>query len=770
MRGTPTVVHQVPALDQNRYVAYLLQPPALGDLSEVIRVVNSHLQLQLDDSQESVVFQHSCYGNGEDIAEVKKAYHIGRTAFSLHVGHVCSKIKPPLRKSYSILVSSRNKRSPTFATWGLCLLAPRPTEPMDNHYIEIDMPCLALYKEKGDNLSDCSSYELFNYLSSPNWTPVSKAFLHFPGGKKRKKGVRRKTPSLSYWLPAKLFEALKMAALPRSYSVVLQELWDLLRGSAVSCNFTGLKSCRIEKGARDYSKLVEAALKNQVPKAAKAVICHEKGKADFTVTAGIPEYTMPDDLQIAWDSASDMNIEELCEKQKLEIHKLHPSVALDPDYEMDRQRLVFDISVPGLAECLPKSSPLYGVVDLANSAPSTENGDEFTSTDDRELSCHSVAIVWHFKNEAMHPYHGFHVIKRVDFTLNLLTLKAPVVLPTACDMVWVEIGRYSGNGAHVWPELRNKWLTFAQTLNCVSASDLPEQQETQVKKPPSFLDLCLEEHFDKGLERTMLYLGGPGVSKTSVALTSNISEDLETQNASLVCTYTTESRNHASECLLPNDNVRIVGEDTKFTGLEADHTLHGHLWRLAHVDSAEQNLQDHVANYKVCGSSWPKVLPVQRPKNIRESHAAVIAARESQEGLRAELRDSVLNNCTTVLSTLGALARQDAVKEHEIRHLFKRFAIYEASFVDVGSFVEVVLLNQDLFDQACLLDIIGDHLRDGPPSMASMFGRDRTDMQWLQDQWSQASLFQYVLSRLHYKSSSRSKQSLIHKHVIQFNT
>ena len=88
--------------------------------------------------------------------------------------------------------------------------------------------------------------------------------------------MRRKTPSLSYWLPAKLFEALKMAALPRSYSVVLQELLDLLRGSAVSCNFTGLKSCRIEKGARDYSKLVEAALKNQVLKAAKAVICNKK--------------------------------------------------------------------------------------------------------------------------------------------------------------------------------------------------------------------------------------------------------------------------------------------------------------------------------------------------------------------------------------------------------------------------------------------------------------------------------------------------------------
>ena len=108
----------------------------------------------------------------------------------------------------------------------------------------------------------------------------------------------------------------------------------------------------------------------------------------------------------------------------------------------------------------------------------------------------------------------------------------------------------------------------------------------------------------------------------------------------------------------------------------------------------------------------------------------------------------MIDRCTTIISTLGAIARPGASEKFELTKRFEHVAIDEGSLAQLGNFVEGVLLNPELYDHHCRLSLIGDHLQDSPPSMTSPWGQSRNDMAWLQDQWCASSLFEYLFHRL----------------------
>ena len=533
-----------------------------------------------------------------------------------------------------------------------------------------------------------------------------------------------------YWLPKELTEALQMASLPGSYSVVLQELWSQYRNPEDSCSFSGLRSLSLRGGAQSFRKLPEAALHGQAIKAAEIVQRHTKDRADFTPTSGTPRFTLPAQLASAWED-SEVKIEEFCKEQDLAVHILHPSVVVSPDFEMARNRLVYDIHVPELGNCVPHTKSVYGVVDFEHLTPCADNGDEDGSIDGSQLACHSVYIRWFF--DSLPEYHGFHIVKRADFKLSVLTLKTPVVLPATCHSCSVEVGRFSGNGAHVWPTLRARRLEFAW---CES-SDIREEQEKPMKLLPAFMQLFLEGGFDEGLKLLNTYLGGPGVSKTSVSLVDMIEKDVQSKRASMVNTFTTSARRQVSRNLLPNECIRVVGH-SHLTTMEKAHTLDGHLSELEasnRDDTAENNLSaqiEELSNGRFCLES--DNLPLSAQRHLRNHHADIIEAREHQENLHTEMRVLVIARCRTIISTLGAIARPEASNKFELSHKFEHVAIDEGSLAPVGNFVEGVLLNPDLYHQTCRLSLLGDHLQDSPPRMNYVWGQIRNDIAWLQDQ------------------------------------
>ena len=748
-------MHQVPAAFQQPYEAYLLQPPSGVSLQALLHIVNkARPELKLVTTKDFQTFGKSCYGVCKNTPDIKEPRHIGRIMFSIHVGKISS--QGNASKSHAIMVKDPSERCPT---WGICLLA------ANAHEVETTCISVSSTNEEtldlcraGDDLEGKTVYDLREFFLSPEWQHVLNIFVHFRGGSVRTqsmdvKASKRQCPESQesmiearYWLPTKLTEALQMASLPSSYSVVLQELYNQYQFPAKSCSFSGLRSLSLKKGASSYSKLAQAALHGQVFKAAEIVQRHNKDRKDFTPTKGQPTFTLPAYLASDWER-SDEKIEEFCKQKDLAVHVLHPSVVVPTDFEKTKERLVFDIRIRNLANCIPYSESIYGVVDFDHLTPCADNSDEDSSIDGSQLACHSVVIRWFF--ESLPEYQGFHIVKRADFKLSVLTLKTPVVLPDRCTGCSVEVGRFTGNGSHVWPTLRARWLDFARW----ESSAIEEEREKPRKVLPAFMQLFLEEDFAKGLELLKIYLGGPGVSKTSKTLLDLIEADVKGERASMVNTFTTSARRQVSQNLLTPSNpcIRVIGYSHLST-LEKAHTLDGHLSfpeEASRDDSAETRMTDHVANLKDRRLNVEKGnLPPEDQKEMRKNHAKIIEAREQAEDAHTKMRDLVIERCTTIISTLGAIARPGASEKFELTKRFEHVAIDEGSLAQLGNFVEGVLLNPELYDHHCRLSLIGDHLQDSPPSMTSPWGQSRNDMAWLQDQWCASSLFEYLFHRL----------------------